>query len=119
MVEAIKPEMLAIITQLELPNASPDIVLATNQSLLKEYPLEFLEAYQLYYQCVLDTILGTSREANHAVIDEESITQSATRNDVSACTNKIRAILQAKTELGTNLNVQLCFDRLIRELTGS
>jgi len=105
----VSSEMMDIMRQLEFEKASPQLVCAKNSSIFKDDLLTFLNAYQRYYQCVMDKILGIG---HNGYFDQDVLAQSMAHNNIKSCTKKLRAILEATRSLQANMNVQLCMDKL-------
>ncbi|MCL2560078.1 MAG: hypothetical protein FWE07_06280 [Turicibacter sp.] len=105
----ISAAFLAVIGQLEAGSVPAQLVVAKFAAVFKEQLPEFLDAYLLYYQVVLDVVLGLGDGGD---FDKNLLEISVMRNDVSSCTRKLRAIERAKRHLRANMNVALCVDQL-------
>ena len=112
----VSEEMVDMIGQLEREPKQLPIIRAQNQALFKDKINEFLNAYQLYYQQLLDLLLNQKKKREIVLFDPLLIQHALKQHSLMLCIKKLRAIEKAKQGLLANMNAQLCLDQLFMVL---
>ena len=97
----------------------PSILLAQNQSLIKEKEsqLLYLKLLMIYYEDILKMKIGKTKDLRYRMYSA-SLSASEQVNTTAMCLTKLRALMDAEKHLMANANVSLCFDQLFLEMKG-